>query len=149
MEKNSTKIVRLGGDSNYVKPPKTLQERLTPKQIEEKLIGYRIINLNNETLEPKTHVRYFTISGKDKLFRLGGFVKQIDAEKKYIILTNNTHSWSVNLSKSIIYKKIDYSDYLDVVKENNLLKKYVKVYKEKNTSLKNTIAVYNSKKSSK
>lgn len=139
---NNNKIIRLGGsDDKYIRPDTTYQDNLNENQIKEKLSEYKEINLLNEDCLLNSHIRYFTINdySKKKHFRLGGFLKKIDKDKKYIVLTNNKQSWCVNLDKSITYKKIDYSDYKLLLEENNKMKKKIYEIKDANTKLKNYI----------
>jgi hypothetical protein len=137
MNTKNNNIVRLGGSSDgYARPSKTLQDRLSQDQIEEKLRGYRLLggdvsggvtgggNRIADELKPNAHVRYFTETDAGRKFRMGGFVKKIDANKNYMVLTNNTHSWCVDLNKATVYKKIDHDDF------SNLEKKYVKLAEE-------------------
>lgn len=126
----SNKTVRFGGAADkYVRPNKTFQDRLSDNQIEEKLRGYKqVADVFKENVPVNTHIRYFVKddASKTKLFRLGGFLKKLCPEKNYIVLTNNTHSWCVNVNTADIYKKIGYEDYVELERQNNILKSYVK-----------------------
>lgn len=156
----NNKIVRLGGgsDSSYVRPSKTLQDRLNQDQIEEKLRGYRLIGssgdsgsvsevpdiysgggrrITRDDLQLNSHVRYFTEIDGDRKFRMGGFVKKIDLDKNYMVLTNNTHSWCVDLKKATVYKKIDHNDFV------NLEKKYLKLTEDHGNLQNNYVLLKN------
>jgi len=131
---------RLTRDSNYQRPKKTYQDKLTPDQIEEKLEEY--IKVDDITKVPlNSHMRYFTLNKKTnkKEFRLGGFLTNRDNPDKYVILSNGSISWSVQVDNSIFFKKMtikdlkkEYEDKIESLEnENNKLKKALLKYKNK------------------
>lgn len=97
---------RLTRDKTYVRPKKTFQESMTNKEIEEKLKDYKKVS-NILQVPINTHLRYFT---KDKtgskVFRLGGVLSKVGDNQKYVVLSNGTLSWSVQLDTSQFYQKM-------------------------------------------
>lgn len=140
---NEKKTIRLGGaDDNYIRPTKTYQQNLNENQIKEKLMEYKRIDLieNSKNIPLNCHIRYFNITDNNqKQFRLGGYLKKVDLDKRYCVLTNNKQSWCVNLDKSILFKKIDYSDYKNLLEENLYLKSKLAETKDANSKLKSYI----------
>jgi len=108
---------------------KSYQESLSPDQIKKKLEDYQQVDDIKE-VSLNTHLRYFTFNpttGK-KQFRLGGFLSKID--NKYVVLNNGNLSWSVQLDKTVFFKKVSFSD----MKEE-LIEKISKKYEKKITKL--------------
>jgi|TARA_B100001093_G_scaffold493032_1_gene534780 regulator of replication initiation timing len=148
---------RLAND-NYERPKKTLQDKLTPEDIKDKLKEYiEVEDIGQVSLN--THLRYFTekidekTKKKTKAFRLGGFLVNKNNYEKYIILSNvpdvggvnpNKKTWSVNTQKSIFYRKLsndeikdEYQEEIDeLYEEINVLKKELKKVKAENSKLK-------------
>ena len=98
---------RLSRDSQYNRPEKTYQQTLSNQDIKEKLKDYKKVE-NIKSVSIGTHCRYFTIDSKtkEKVFRLGGNLNKIDPEGRFIILTNGTLSWSVQIANSIFFQKM-------------------------------------------
>ena len=138
---DNNKTIRLGGaNDNYIRPNKTYQENLNENQIREKLKEYKRVDLLEDDVPANSHIRYFNITeNNQKQFRLGGYLKKIDLDKRYCVLTNNKQSWCVNLDKSVLFKKVDYQDYKLLQEENNKLKNKLFEIKDANTKLKNYI----------
>lgn len=97
-------------NSTYKKPRGgTQQENMTKEQVKEKLNGYKVLKTMKEkrellTLQPfKVWVRYFNIVTKE--FRVGGLLKLVDPDLKYIMLVNtrNRLTWSVQLKDTYIF----------------------------------------------
>ena len=131
----NNKFVRLGGSSDTFNKENTvsLQSKLTEEQINEYLKDYIKVSSKNmlenvRKIPLNTHLRYYTIDQyNNRLFRLGGFLKKIDDMGRYIILCNKDNkTWSVNLNKCILYRKISSNDYFQLLKEFNILKEYTK-----------------------
>jgi hypothetical protein len=133
---------RLSRDNNYQRPKKTYQDKLSPEEIEEKLEEY--IKVDDITKVPlNSHLRYFTLNKKTnkKEFRLGGFLTNRDQPDKYVILSNGTISWSVQIENSIFFKKLtvkelkgEYEEKIESLeKENAKLKKALLKYKKKSS----------------
>jgi hypothetical protein len=128
---------------------KSYQDTMTAKQIAQKLEGYvEVIDISK--VATNTHLRYFSLrkdqqTGKiEKKFRIGGFLKKKDQADKYVILTNNTASWSVDTKKSIFYRKMKNTEVAqtyekkmkDMKKENKRLKKDLEKLQKKYDKLK-------------
>lgn len=97
-------------DSTYKKPRGgSVQENFTKDQIREKLHGYRALKTPHDqrfllTLKPfKVWIRYFNTVTKE--FRVGGLLKLVDPELRYIMLVNTSKNltWSVQLKDCIIF----------------------------------------------
>ena len=104
--------------TNYQRPVQTYQENLTKLQIKEQLKDYKEIN-DITMLSIGCHVRYFSTDPKTKkkLCRLGGSINKIDPEYRFIILTNGTISWSVQIANTSFWKKLTESEYKEEFKE--------------------------------
>jgi hypothetical protein len=128
---------------------KSYQDTMTAKQISQKLEGYvEVIDISK--VATNTHLRYFSLrkdpqTGRvEKKFRIGGFLKKKDQADKYVILTNNTASWSVDTQKSIFYRKMKNTEVAqayekkmkDIKKENKKLKKELEKLQKKYDKLK-------------
>lgn len=97
-------------DTNYVKPTNgTIQDNLTKDDILQKLKGYKALRSNDDkrillTLKPFTvWIRYFNT--KTNSFRVGGLLKMVDPELRFIMLVNTSKNltWSVQLKDCIIF----------------------------------------------
>ena len=143
MNQNVTK--RLSRDTTYKPPDNTYQSSLSDADIAKKLEDYTRVKTSDIFKIPiGTHIRYFTISPKtgEKQFRLGGNLNKFGENGEYIVCSNGTYSWSVQLSNSIIYKKLSINELkehvkddskkemADLMKENKELKKMIKEIKE-------------------
>lgn len=98
---------------------KSYQDSLTPAEIKKKLEEYQQVD---DIIDVKigTHLRYFTFNpstGK-KQFRLGGFLSKID--EKYVVLNNGEFSWSVQLDKSVFFKKLSFSELKRRINRKNI-----------------------------
>ena len=104
--------------TNYQRPKQTYQENLTRQQIKEQLKDYKEVE-DITMISIGCHVRYFSIDPKtkEKLFRLGGTVNKIDPEYRFIILTNGTVTWSVQIANTKFWKKLTESEYKEELKE--------------------------------
>lgn len=133
------KTNRLSNDDN--KPKTTYQDKLTPKEIKEKLEEYKKVD-DISKVSLNAHLRYFTVNDKgEKQFRLGGFLTKIDVEKGYVVLSNGKLSWSVQLKNSIFFQKMTFQELKKELKED-IEKKYkedLKVLKDENKKLKNAL----------
>lgn len=147
---------RLSNDK-YIRPKKTLTDKLTTEDIKNKLKDY--IEVEDISKVPlNTHCRYFTDKYDEKkkktvkVFRLGGFLVNKNNYDKYVILSNvpdtgvinnNKKTWSVNTKTSIFYRKQtideikeDYQQEIEELNgEINLLKKQIKKLKSENKKL--------------
>lgn len=133
---------RLSVNDGYKRPKKTVQDKLTASEIKEKLEDYiEVDNISNVPLN--THIRYFSKikqkSGKiKKVFRLGGFLKNKNNAEKFVILTNGSASWSVQVKTSIFFRKMTISEikeqYEDEIED---LHKKIRRLKQQVKKLKN------------
>jgi hypothetical protein len=146
---------RLSRDKTYKPPENTYQSTLSDADIAKKLEDYTRVKTSEIFKIPiGTHIRYFTINPKtgEKQFRLGGNLTKYGENGEYIVCSNGTYSWSIQLSNSIIYKKLSISELKentkkvaiddskkeidDLIKENKELKKMIKEIKEATISAK-------------
>ena len=104
--------------TTYQRPVTTYTENLTRQQIKEQLKDYKEIS-DITMISIGCHVRYFSTDPKTKkkLFRLGGSVNKIDPEYRFIILSNGTVSWSVQIANTTFWKKLTESEYKEELKE--------------------------------
>lgn len=143
MTSKSEPIKRSGSKNDkYIRPKKTFQDKLTPKQIQELLVDYvEVDNIKNVPID--THIRYFVKDKGKKLFRTGGFLLNKKEADKYIILTNRKISWSVDTKKSILFRKLSTTELTtihdDEIKE---LKKMIKKLYKENQILKKKLLKY-------
>jgi hypothetical protein len=152
----STVTRRLSRDTTYKTPEKTYQQTLTNEEIAKKLLDYVKVKPSEISSIPlNTHIRYFSINPKtgEKQFRLGGALNKVGDNNQYLILSNGTFTWSVQLSNSILYRKLNQNelietvkeeavkeykkDITDLIKENKELKKMIKEIKEATLKSKN------------
>jgi len=106
---------RLGADKGYKKPDVTFQEQLTKEEIAEKLKGYEKVE-NIIDVPINTHVRYF-IFDKDgnASFRTGGLLQNKNNGDVYVVLSNGTFSWSVQVNNAKFYRKLTHAEELATV----------------------------------
>ena len=105
-EKMDHKYTSLTG-TNY--KGKSKQAEMTKEQIKEKLKGYKALKTENDKkillgLQPfKVWIRYFNTETKQ--FRVGGLLKLVDSNLRYLMLINTTKgiTWSVQLDDNIIF----------------------------------------------
>lgn len=115
---------RLTRDKSYSRPTKTYQEKLSNQEIKEKLKEYKKTT-DIKSVSIGTHIRYFSVDPKteERVFRLGGNLNKIDPEGRYIILSNGTLNWSVQIPNTIFYQKMTESEFKEELKKE--LKKEV------------------------
>lgn len=145
------KTKRLSRDTSYKAPEKTYQSTLTKEDIKKNLIDYVKVDSKDVSKIPlSTHIRYFTTNPKTNKteFRLGGNLTKHGDNNQYIVLSNGTFSWSVQLGNSTIYKKLNIDEIKDKVEEecqddmqklaeeNKKLKKMLKEIKERTENIK-------------
>lgn len=148
--------------TTYQRPAQTYQDNLSKQQIKEQLKDYKECS-DITNLSVGCHVRYFStdLKTKKKLFRLGGSVNKIDPEYRFIILSNGTVSWSVQIANTTFWKKLTELEYKEELKaeikkeimtedadtvsnqklekENNDLKKELKEMSKMNEKLMNKL----------
>lgn len=125
-------------ESGYKKPKEgSKQDNMSKEQIREKLQGYRALKTIQDkryllTLKPfKVWIRYFNT--KTNEFRVGGLLKLVDPEMRYIMLvnTNKNLTWSVQLKDNIIFVPKDIEEKeKEKEKEKVTKEKLYKLYKE-------------------
>lgn len=106
---SSNSIVSVPQSTYKIPKGGTKQDNMTKEEILEKLKGYKPLkNMQDKqyllTLTPfKVWIRYFNTDTKE--FRLGGLLKLVDPELRYIMLVNTTKNltWSVQLKNNIIF----------------------------------------------
>jgi hypothetical protein len=153
---NSIITKRLSRDTSYKPTDNSYQSTLSDIDIAKKLEDYTRVKTSDIFKIPiGTHIRYFTINPKtgEKQFRLGGNLTRYGDNNEYIVCSNGVFSWSVQLSNSIIYKKLSINELKentkkividdskkeidDLTKENKELKKMIKQIKETTIKAKN------------
>lgn len=132
-------------DTNYKKPRDgSKQDNLTKTQIREKLQGYRALKSSKDkeyllTLKPfKVWVRYFNTVTKE--FRVGGLLKLVDKQLRYIMLVNTSKNltWSVQLKDCIIFIPKDIEEKEQAKQKEQLAKeKLYKLYQQGKLAKKN------------
>lgn len=129
---------RLSRDKSYNKTKQSYQESLSPNEIKEKLEEYKKVS-DITSVPLNTHIRYFTINKKtgEKQFRLGGFLTKINTENQYVILSNNTLSWSVQIKNTIFFRKLTFKEFKQEIHEK--YKNELDKYKKENKLLKETL----------
>lgn len=88
---------------------KSKQAQFTKEQIKQKLNGYKPLKNSKERRQLlelplyKVWIRYINIETKE--FRVGGLLKVVDPDLKYIMLVNTTKNltWSVQLNSNLIF----------------------------------------------
>ena len=122
----------------YKRPKKTIQDKLTPTEIKEKLEDYlEVSNLKNVPIG--SHLRYFTKKDGKKVFRLGGYLVNNSNSDKYIVLSTDTSplnynrvTWSVQVKDSIFFRKLSLEEIKEEYEEKiRDLKKIIKKLKKK------------------
>lgn len=115
-----------------------VQSKLNQEDIDILLEEYEEVT-DNKDLRLMMEIRYYQIikqgNIKQKLFRYGGKIINIDAGGKYIVLSNGKITWSVQLGNAIIYKKMS-SDEIKKFYENELDIKDTEINGYRNTIIK-------------
>jgi hypothetical protein len=143
---------RLASDKRYVRPEKTVQDTMTADQIREKLEDYmRVDDIFRVPLN--SHIRYFTIEegkrGKPvRKFRLGGFLyRKDDEDRRYVILTNNNFTWTVQVENAEFYRKMNLNDlrekYEEIIEQ---MEKKLQKYKKRAEKLEDLLLQLESSK---
>jgi hypothetical protein len=144
-------IASMNLSSTYKKPVSgSKQDNLTKQDILDKLDGYKALRTMKEkahllNLPPfKVWIRYFNT--KTKEFRIGGLLKLVDSQLRYIMLVNtsNNLTWSVQLADNIIFIPKDTEQKLkeniqkeqEKEKETIIKDKLYKLYKQGKLSKK-------------
>ena len=106
---------------NYQRPEKTYQDRLSNQDINDKLKDYIIVE-DIKTVPINVHLRYFIYDPqtKKRKFRVGGKLLRIDSLGRFITLSNDQISWSVQIPNTIFYKKLNLDEYKEELKKEIL-----------------------------
>lgn len=125
-------------ESGYKKPKQgSKQDNMTKEQIKDKLKGYKALKTMKDKkylleLKPfKVWIRYFNTQTNE--FRVGGLLKLVDPELRYIMLvnTNKNLTWSVQLKDNIIFVPSNIEEKEKELEKEKLTKeKLYKLYKE-------------------
>jgi hypothetical protein len=121
---------KLGTDKTYVRPKVTKNEKLTADQISKMLEGYKVTE-DFTDVPIGTHLRYFLRdkkTGKD-LFRTGGFLENKKGLPTYIMVTNGTKTWSVQLNTATVFVKMSNKEQVTGL-QNSYEKKLLKYQAE-------------------
>ena len=140
------------------------REKLLRGNRTKKLEDYiRVKKEDVPSIPLNTHIRYFSINPKtgEKQFRMGGMLTKHDPNNQYIVCSNGTLSWSVQIANSIFYKKMSNNEYKEhiqtevqdsvqdqleiLIKENRELKKVLKQIKDTTISSKHESGKYEEK----
>lgn len=140
---------RLSRDTTNKPTGTTYTQQLSEADIKKKLEDYiRVKKEDVSSIPLNTHIRYFSINPKtgEKQFRMGGMLTKHDPNNQYIVCSNGTLSWSVQIANSIFYKKMSNNEYKEhiqtevqdsvqdqlevLIKENRELKKVLKQIKD-------------------
>jgi len=106
-----------GSDKNYKRPEITYQEQLSKEEVLEKLNGY--VKVDNISEVPiSTHVRYFTKKDDKIMFRTGGSLVNKNNADVYVMLSNGTNTWSVQVRDTVFYRKMSHQEELNLVKNS-------------------------------
>jgi hypothetical protein len=124
---------RLAHSTSYNRPETTYQQTLSNHDIKEKLKEYKKVD-NIKQVSIGTHCRYFSYDSKtkQKVFRLGGNLNKIDPEGRFVVLSNGTLSWSVQIPNTTFYQKMTESEVKDEMKKE--LKKEIMTEQENHGS---------------
>lgn len=105
-------------NDTYIRPKETYTDKLDEDDIASKLLDYIKVD-NIAEVKLNTHIRYFSLEANKKngtitrKFRLGGFLSNKNNADKYVILSNGRKTWSVQVEKSVFYRKMS----IDEIKE--------------------------------
>lgn len=142
---------RLTRDTSYKPTAKSYQQELSESEIMKKLEDYTRVKSEDVYQIPlNTHVRYFSTNPKTgkKEFRLGGIITKFGDNGEYLVLSNGTLSWSVQIKNTTFYKKQTISEIKEsvekkasvdidkILEENKKLKKVIKEIKEESKKKK-------------
>ena len=134
------KTQRLSKDG-YKRPTYTTTDKLSITEIRDLLKGYTGVD-DIRNVELGIHLRYFIIGddGK-KRFRYGGVLTKniMPKQNKYVILSNGTKSWPVQLENRVFFRKMTRNELIEesegiikkLKKENRELKEKIKMLRKR------------------
>jgi hypothetical protein len=97
-------------------------ENLSISEIKKKLENYvKVDNIGSVSIG--THLRYFKLEENEYKFRSGGILDKTTGLPDYIVLTNGSASWSVQINNCIFFSKIT---------QNIIQEEFTKKIEEKN-----------------
>jgi hypothetical protein len=118
--------------TNYVRPQQTLTDKLSKDDIKLRLKNYVLVD-DISKVSIGTHIRYFVLKDGKRKFRLGGQIIKNDGLPKFIICSNGTTSWSVQVENTIFYRKLSANE-IDSKHEKDL-----EISKEKDQTIKELV----------
>lgn len=139
----------------YSRPKLTKTDKINNEESREKLKKAlsNYLKIDKEQLEKLpvgSHVRYFSYDPKTgtRKFRLGGFIHKKEGFPKYLILSNGSITWSVQVKNTIFFRKMkaeeiqaEYEEEIQA-KDNKIfkLKKQVSALKDEIRKLRRLLA---------
>ena len=109
--KNLMMVQSITSEGRYKRPVQTKQDMLTYEQIKELLQNYKKVK-NVGEVPLGTHMRYIEkklnpVTNKiEQKFRLGGYLINNKNPDKYVVLSNGSIKWSVQVKDTVFYKSI-------------------------------------------
>lgn len=108
-------------DDEYERPTRTFTDNLTKEEIKHLLEDYKEMDIDD--IKIGTHVRYLSyVNGKYK-FRMGGMLTIIKGLPEYVVLSNGTKTWSVQVENTIFFARLSINEvkqeFLDKLDEKN------------------------------
>lgn len=102
-------VQSITSDGHYKRPAQTKQEMLSYDEIKKLLDNYtKVQNMGDVPLG--THIRYVEyklnpLTNKlERKFRLGGYLINNKNADKYVVLSNGSLKWSVQVKDTVFYK---------------------------------------------
>ena len=124
--------------NGYVRPEVTYTDQLSKEQIEKKLEDYKKVD-DIMKVPLGVHLRYFSDVNGKLAFRMGGQLHKNTGLPEYVILSNGTAQWSVQVKNTIFYRKM----VLQEIKEE--YEKIILEQKNKIKALKDELKLYKNK----
>jgi hypothetical protein len=121
--------------NGYVRPDVTYTDQLSKEQIEKKLEDYKKVE-DIMKVPLGVHLRYFSDVNGKLAFRMGGQLHKNTGLPEYVILSNGTAQWSVQVKNTIFYRKM----VLQEIKEE--YEKIILEQKKKIKDLKDELRLY-------
>ncbi len=133
--------------NGYTRPEKTFTDNLTPEQIEERLEDYEEVKNVEELYKIPlgVHLRYYSTDKQTgiKTFRMGGQLHHNKGLPKYVMLSNGTTQWSVQIDDAIFFRKLASEEIKNIFKEEIVsLKEEIIALKDENKKLKSELKKY-------
>jgi hypothetical protein len=138
------KTSKFTGKGNYTRPEKTFTDNLSKEEIEKRLEDYEKVD-DMFKVPLGVHMRYFTTDKNtgEKVFRMGGQLHHNKGLPKYVMLSNGTTQWSVQMENSIFFRKMTGDEIKEGYKEEmQILKDKYEKLKEKYEKTQNELKKY-------